>query len=447
MVIKQLLLQLGLIMVNAVFACAEIALISVNDTKLEKLAAAGDRRAKKLLSLTKQPARFLATIQVGITLAGFLGSAFAAGNFSGKLVDFLVSRGLAIPTAVLETLSVVAITLILSFFTLVLGELVPKRIAMKKAEPLAFAMAGLIYFISNAFAPVVWLLTKSTNALLRLLRINPDSGDDAVTEEEIRMMVDAGNARGTIDAGEKEIIHNVFEFDTKSAVEVMTHRTDLILLRLKDSDDAWEAAVLESRHSYYPVCGETTDDVLGVLSAKDYLRLKDRRRAVVMERAVRPANFVPESVKTDVLFRNMKRSRSHFAVVLDEYGGMSGIVTIHDLLEELVGDLDDDISAPPERPLIEKLEGPDWRINGAAPLDKVAKTLGVILPEDKYDTFGGFVFSLLGQVPEDGRTAELEAFGLSVKIAEIKDHRLESALVRLENEENLTTKDTKERGN
>jgi putative hemolysin len=429
MVIKSLFLQLGLIMVNAVFASAEIALISVNDTKLEKLSAAGDRRAKKLLSLTKQPARFLATIQVGITLAGFLGSAFAADNFSGILVDFFIAQGVPIPPSVLSTIAVVIITLILSFFTLVLGELVPKRIAMKKAEPLAFAMAGFIVAASNIFAPVVWLLTKSTNALLRLVRINPDAVDEAVTEEEIRMMVDVGTERGTIAAGEKEIIHNVFEFDTKTAVEVMTHRTGVILLRLRDTDAEWEAAVLGSKHSYYPVCGETPDDITGILYAKDYLRLKDRNRAAVMEQAVRPANFVPESVKIDVLFRNMKRSRNHFAVVLDEYGGMSGIVTIQDLLEELVGDLDDDISAPREPPLIEKLNT-GWRISGAAPLEKAAKALGVILPEDKYDTFGGFVFSLLGQVPGDGETADLEAFGLSIQILEIKDRRLEAALVK-----------------
>jgi putative hemolysin len=429
-VISRLLLQLGLILVNAVFASAEIALISVNDTKLEKLAAAGDKRAKKLLSLTKQPARFLATIQVGITLAGFLGSAFAADNFSEVLVAFFIARGVTISPAILDTISVVVITLILSFFTLVLGELVPKRIAMAKAEPLAFAMAGPIYAVSNAFAPIVWLLTQSTNILLRLIRINPDAAEETVTEEEIRMLVDAGTEKGTIDEEEKEIIHNVFEFDTKTAVEVMTHRIDVILLRLKDSDEEWEAVVLGSRHSYYPICGETPDDITGVLYAKDYLRLKDRRRAAVLAQAVRPANFIPESVKIDVLFGNMKRNRRHFAVVLDEYGGMIGIVTINDLLEELVGDLEDDAGAPLEPPPIEKLET-GWRISGAAPLDKAAKALGRILPEDKYDTFGGFVFSLLGQVPDDGETAELEAFGLSIQVAEIREHRLEAAFVKL----------------
>jgi putative hemolysin len=431
---KQLLLQLVLILINAFFASAEIALISVNDAKLELLAAAGNKRAGKLLALTKQPARFLATIQVGITLAGFLGSAFAADNFSERLMGRFLALGLPIPAATLKAVSVVIITIVLSFFTLVFGELVPKRIAMKKAEPLAFFMAGVIFVISRIFSPVVWFLTKSTNGLLRLFGIDPHAEDPTVTEEEIRMMVDAGSEKGTINVREKEIIHNVFEFDNKTAAEVMTHRMNVKLLKLKETDDEWAATLLGSRHSYYPVCGDTPDDVIGVLSAKDYFRLNDRRRRTVMDRSVKPASFVPESVKTDVLFRNMRHSRNHFAVVLDEYGGMAGIITIHDLLEQLVGDLDDDAAGTSARLLIEKMENRWWRIKGAAPLDKVEKALGVSLPTDDYDTFGGYVFSILGEIPEDGSTADLQSSGLMIRIEEVKDRHLETAMVRLAEE-------------
>jgi putative hemolysin len=432
--VKQLLLQLILILINAFFASAEIALISVNDTKLELLAASGNKRARKLLALTKQPARFLATIQVGITLAGFLGSAFAADNFSEKLMSRFLTLGLPVPAATLKAASVVVITIILSFFTLVLGELVPKRIAMKKAEPLAFFMAGVIFVISRIFSPVVWFLTKSTNALLRLFGIDPNAEDPAVTEEEIRMMVDAGSEKGTINAREKEIIHNVFEFDNKTAAEVMTHRLNVKLLKLKETDDEWEATLLGSGHSYYPVCSDTPDDIIGVLSAKDYFRLKDRRRRTVMDQSVKPANFVPESVKTDVLFKNMRHSRNHFAVVLDEYGGMAGIITIHDLLGQLVGDLDDDGAGTSARTLIEKTENRWWRIKGAAPLDKVEKALGVTLPVDDYDTFGGYVFSILGEIPEDGSKAELQDSGLVIEVEEVKERHLETAMVRLAEE-------------
>ncbi|MDR3337509.1 MAG: hemolysin family protein [Treponema sp.] len=426
--IRQLLLQLVLILINAFFASAEIALISVNDAKVELMAAGGDKRAKKLLALTKQPARFLATIQVGITLAGFLGSAFAANNFAERLMLIFTSMKLPVSAPALRTVSVVVITIILSFFTLVLGELVPKRIAMKKAEPLAFHIVGFIFAVSKMFSPVVWLLTKSTNALLLLLRLDPNAEDSGVTEEEIRMMVDAGSEKGTIDAGEQEVIHNIFEFDNRTAAEVMTHRTNVVWLQMKDSDENWERIIIETRYSFYPVSGDTFDNIEGVLSAKDYFRLKTRDRKTVIAEAVHPANFVPETVKTDVLFRNMKRNRNHFAVLLDEYGGTSGIVTINDLLEAIVGDFDDCI---PGRPPIEKLEGGNWRIDGGAPLDKVAKVLEVNLPVEDYETFGGYVFSLLGEIPEDGQKADVEGAGLHIHIEEIKERRIETALVQV----------------
>ena len=344
----QLFLQLFLIIINAVFASAEIAVLSLNDSKLEKLANQGDKRATRLLSLTVQPARFLATIQVGITLAGFLASAFAADNFSERLVNLLLEAGVNIPEASLKTLSVILITLILSYFTLVLGELVPKRIAMRKSEKLALVMSGLIYLISRVFAPLVWLLTISTNAILRLLRIDPDENDDEVTEEEIRMMVDEGSERGSIHPEERDMIENVFEFNNKTAGEVMVHRMEVSILWMDEPISQWEKTILESRHSTYPVCGETVDDVIGILSIKDFFRMKERTKELVLKEAVKPAYFVPETVRADILFRNMRITRNYFAVVLDEYGGMSGIVTMKDLIEEIVGDLGYDDNDVPE---------------------------------------------------------------------------------------------------
>jgi putative hemolysin len=425
----QLLLQAALIAINAVFACAEIALISINSVKLEKLASGGSRKAKRLLSLTSKPAKFLATIQVGITLAGFLGSAFAADNFSGRLAAALVGAGLDIPEATLGTVSLVLITLILSFLTLVLGELVPKRIAMHKAESLAFALSSLVVFISNLFAPVVWLLTRSTNSLLRLFGIDPEAEDEAVTEEEIRLLIEAGSARGAIASGEKEIINNVFEFDDITAEELMTHRRDAVFLRLKDEDREWERIVLETRHSYYPVCGENIDDIRGVLCARDYLGLEDRRRSPVMENAVKAAQLVPNTAPANVLFRRMKSRRNHFAVVVDEYGSVDGIVTMNDLLEALVGDLADSEDKA-ELPAIEKKGFGLWRISGGASLDKVAAETGTTLPVESYDTFGGYVFTLLGRIPKDGEKLELEDNGLSISVTKVKDRRLVSALVR-----------------
>jgi putative hemolysin len=430
-ILRQILLQLLLIGLNAVFACAEIAVISMNDSKLAKMAAAGDKRAIQLAGLVSQPARFLATIQVGITLAGFLGSAFAADNFSGKLTRWLIALGVNISADTLGAISVVLITIILAYFTLVFGELVPKRIAMRKAEKIALAMSGLIHVISKVFAPIVWLLTVSTNGTLRLFGIDPHAEDEEVTEEEIRMLVDAGSEKGAIDPEEKEMIHNIFEFDDTTAAEIMTHRTEVSILWEGESDEQWEETITGSRHSVYPICKDSADDIVGVLYTKDYFRLRDKTRSSVMSNAVRQAYYVPETVRTDVLFRNMKKNRKYFAIILDEYGGMSGIVTMNDLLEELVGELDDDIAAKDPPALIESLDSNTWRIQGVAPLEDVSKQLGILLPEDEYDTFGGLVFGMLGTMPEDGSTPELEAYGLTIKITEIRDHRIESAIVCL----------------
>ena len=427
-----LLLQLGLILTNAVFACAEIAIISINDNKLAKLTATGDKRAKRLTRLTSQPARFLATIQVGITLAGFLASAFAANNFSDRLANWLVNQGVKAKLSTLDTISVIAITFVLSYFTLVLGELVPKRVAMKYSEKLALGLSGLVQFVSSIFSPIVWLLTVSTNGLLQLVGVDPHAADDDITEEEIRMMVDRGSEKGAINHTEKEMIQNVFEFDDKNAEDVMIHRTDVVVLWLDETPEQWEKTIIESRYSIYPVCDETTDNIVGVLKTKDFFRLKDKTRGNILENAVKPAYFVPETVRTDVLFRNMKQSRNHFAVVLDEYGGMSGIITMKDLLEELVGDLEDDDTLPRQQPLIERVDSRTWRVQGVAPLELVSQQIGVKLPEEEYDTFAGLVFGLLGYIPDDGSTPELEEFGLVIKVTEIKDHQLEKAIVYLE---------------
>ena len=426
----QIVLQIILITLNAIFACAEIAVISFNDAKLAKLAAEGNKRAVRLARLTSQPARFLATIQVAITLSGFLGSAFAADNFASLLSGAL--RGLSLPISprTLNSVAVVVITLILSYFTLVFGELVPKRVAMKNAERLALAVSGLVAFISVAFKPIVSLLTVSTNGILRLLGIDPNSEDEEVTEEEIRLMVDAGSEKGTIDEDEKELIQNVFEFDDITAGEIATHRTELCLLWMDESPEQWESTIDEVRHSAYPICDETVDNVVGVLSAKDYFRLKDKSRESILKNAVQVPYFVPEHIKADVLFKNMKARRRHFAIVADEYGGVQGIVTMNDLIEQLIGSFegDDLLEAEPE---IEKIGDGLWRIKGSASIEDVEERLGVAFPEDEYETFGGFVFTELGSVPEDGSGVELTANGLEVRSTEIREHRLVQAIVRV----------------
>ena len=460
-----LLLQLVLISLNAIFACAEIAVLSINEAKLEKLDGEGNKKARRLRKLTKNPAKFLATIQVAITLSGFLGSAFAADNFSGPLVGWLISLGVTWSPDILETLCVVLITLILSFFTLVLGELVPKRVAMRKAEKVGLGLATPITVISKLFAPLVGLLTVSTNLILRMLGIDPNETDEEISEEDIRLMVDAGSKKGAIDNEEKTIIQNVFEFDDLTAGEISTHRTETAMIWMEDSMEEWDNTIRTCRHTHYPICGETVDTIIGVLNAKDYFALDDRSRESVMENAVKPAYFVPTAVKADVLFRNMKATRNSFAIVLDEYGGVSGIITMNDLLEQIVGnfELDPDEDEPTsdieELPTEEEetaeigessddekekdKKGDDdeeelevdkyekvWKIKGSTLISDVEETLGIDFSDNDCDTFGGYVLSELGSVPEDGTVFDIEAGGLIISVTEITDRQIVSATVR-----------------
>ena len=422
-----LLLQVILIALNAVFACAEIAVISVNDNKLAQLVAQGDKRALRLARLTSRPAQFLATIQIAITLSGFLGSAFAADHFSDRLVALLLRAGVPIPEKTLDTLSVILITLLLSYFTLVFGELVPKRLAMKKSESLAMGLSALISAISAIFAPVVTVLTASTNGVLRLLGVDPNADEEEVSEEEIKMMVDRGSEKGVFDSATKEFIQNVFEFDDLTVGEFATHRTELDLLWTSQTTEEWKQILFKTRHTRYPVCAGSVDQVVGILDARDFFRLQDRPIQEILDTVVKPAFFVPETLKADVLFQQMKQRRTYYAVVLDEYGGLLGVVTIRDLLEQLVGE----IQQEGELPEIQPLEEGAWRIQGSAPLDDVARTLGVDLPLEEYDTFGGYVFGLYGSVPQDGRNILLQTDRLQIQMTQIQHHRLEEALVTL----------------
>lgn len=417
-----ILLQIILIALNAIFASAEIAVISISDTKLERLASNGDRRAKRLIRLTKNPAKFLATIQVAITLSGFLGSAFAAENFSDSLVNWVISLGVKLPPATLDSIAVVVITLILSYITLVFGELVPKRVAMRKSEKIALSVSGPVSFLAKIFAPVVSMLTFSTNLLLKAMGIDPDADEEEVTEEEIRMLVDAGGEKGVIDQEEQEFIQNVFEFDDLTAEDVATHRTEVTILWADDEVEKWEETIHENRYTRYLVCGESEDDVVGVLDARDFFRLKDKTKENIFKNAVNPPYFVPNSVMADTLFHRMRRENQRLAVVLDEYGGLCGIITLIDLVEQLVGELGADEDVPKD---ILRISADTWQVYGSAPIRDVAEELGMGIPEDlEANTFGGLIIAELGSIPEDGSRPEIALDGFNIRVNQVSDHRI-----------------------
>lgn len=425
-----IILQVILIFLNAIFASAEIAVISTSETKLEKLAEEGNKKARTLLKLKGNSSKFLSTIQVAITLAGFLGSAYAADNFAAPLVGLLTGLGVAVSTEVLTSVCVFAITLILSYFSIVFGELVPKKIAMKHPERMAFLLSGLLLFVSRAFAPFVWILTKSTNATLRLFRIDPNDEGEEVTEDEIRMMLDSGSEHGTIDEMENEMIQNIFEFDDISIAEACTHRRDVLFLYKDDGIEEWKKIIASTRHKYYPICGENTDDIIGVLNASKFFRETFSDAECAICAASEKPFFVPEAMKADVLFTKMKESRNHFAIVLDEYGGTGGVITMHDLLELLVGDIaeKDDAIAAVE---IEKLDSTRYRVTGSASLSDVCEELHIHIESEDVDTFGGYIISLLGFIPDDGTSHTIETEELLIQTETINDHRVESAIVTL----------------
>lgn len=401
----------------------------MNAAKLAKLKEQGNRNAKCLSKLTAQPSRFLSTIQVAITLAGFLGSAFAADNFAGPIVEALLPLGLPLSRETLHTLSLITVTLILSYFTIIFGELVPKRIAMKKSEAISLILARPLWVVYKLFAPLVFLLTISTNLVLRLLRMDPNADEDPITEEEIRLMVDAGNKKGTIDADEKELIKNAFKFDDFTAGELCVHRTEVVMLGLDDSEAEWERIITENPYRRFPIYGDNSDDIRGVLDEKDYFRLSDRSRRSVMKNAVHKPFCVPDSIKADDLFRKMKQEKRYFAIVIDEYGGMYGILTMTDLLEALAGNFgepSDKVEAD-----IKNTGENEWLISGSAPLEEVAEILKLDLPTDDYETFSGYVIGLTGIIPEDDASFEIDTDRMKIRVTEIRDRRIGLAEVTL----------------
>jgi putative hemolysin len=430
--VGQLLLQIVLIGINGFFAATEIAVLSLNANKLKRQAEQGDKHAGRLLKIVNEPSGFLSSIQVGITFAGFLASAFAADNFSDRIVTWLIDdlKVTGISAETINTFSVIIITMILSYFTLVFGELVPKRIAMQKTYNTAKNNTKLMHGFSIVMKPIIWFLTVSTNGVLRLLKLKTKAEEEEVTEDEIKFMIDVGEEKGTINAMEKKMIDNIFEFNNTYAKDIMTHRVDLVMINLEDDNDEIIHTIEDSSYSRIPVYDDDIDNIVGILNVKDYL-LKLRKTAVVdVNDIMRPAYFVPETILCDALFRDMQASNSAMAVVVDEFGALSGVVTMEDLLESIVGEIYDEYDISEEQE-ITKLENNLWRVAGSTEIEMLEEKLDITLPEDaEYDTLGGLVFSHLNTIPKDGSKLTIDVFGLNIHVDEIKDHRVEWAYIR-----------------
>lgn len=420
------LILLGfLVALNAFFAASEIALISLNDNKIKVMAESGHKKAIILRDLLGEPSRFLATIQIGITLAGFFASAFAAESFSSELVAFIKSLGIQVPDPVLNTIALIAITIILSYFTLVLGELVPKRLAMQKAESISMAVAKPLHMLSVLTSPFVRFLTVSTNFIVRLFGIDPDKEDKVVTEEEIRMMVDVGEEKGTIDESEKEMINNIFEFNNKTVTNVMTHRTDILALPVEASLTEVTDFINREKYSRIPVYEDSIDNIVGILHAKDifrYVTLDGNAESFNLNHLIRRPYFVPTSKRIDILLKELQLEKTHMAVIFDEYGGTEGIATLEDLIEEIVGNIfdeDDEVEKD-----IDEIGEDSYLINGAVSLDAVKERLHVELPVDDYDTLGGFVIGQLGHMPQKDENPAITYDDWTFTVTEVDEKRI-----------------------
>lgn len=409
-----------LILVNAFFAATEIAFISINDAKIEKQAKEGNKKAKQIRKMLKEPSKFLATIQIGITLAGFLSSAFAADAFADDLAPALENL-IPLGISVWKSISIVIITMILSYFSLVFGELVPKRLAMRNSEKIAFGTIGIVRTISIFTAPFVKLLTASTNGISKIFGIS-ETDEETVTEEEIRMMVDVGEEKGSIGEEEKELINNVFEFNDKVVSEIMIHRKDVYAIDINSDIGDILKDLDEYKYSRIPVYEENVDNIVGLLFIKDLIANMNKKEKVKISNLLREAYFVSENKQINELFRDLQRNKHQLAIVLDEYGGTAGLVTMEDIIEELVGNIFDEYDD--EEKDYEKIDDNTYMISGSVSIHDLRKILNVEIPEGEYDTLSGYLIEELGRIPSDDENPIIETEKVTYKIEEYEDRRI-----------------------
>ena len=419
--IGSIIILVILILINAFFAAAEIAFISLNDAKIELQAKEGNKKAKKIQNMLKNPSKFLATIQIGVTLAGFLSSAFASDTFADKLAPVLNTWLPSVSISTWKSISIIIITIILSYFTLVFGELVPKRIAMKYYEKVSFASIGIIKTISVITAPFVKFLTFSTNLVSKLFGVTGEE-EDNVTEEEIRMMVDVGEEKGTIKEEEKEMINNVFEFNDKFVSEIMVPRNKIFALDI----DMTIAEVIEKlsedmRYSRIPVYDENMDNIKGIIYIKDLL-ISNKNKNSKIKSLVKEAYFVSETKRVNELFQELRKDKKQIAIILDEYGGTAGMVTMEDILEEIVGEIYDEYDKETDK--FKKIDNNTFLFDASIALYDVEKILDIEIEEDDVDTLAGYLIKKLDRIPKDGEKPIVETEKVIYKIENVKNRKI-----------------------
>lgn len=426
-IVFDLLLLLFFTLMNAYFAGAEMAVVSVNRNRIRSLAEAGNKKAKVVEGLFEDSTKFLSTIQVAITFAGFYSSASAAAGISPVLAEWMSGLGIPYSTQIAHN----GVTLVLMFFNLVLGELVPKRIALQKAEAFCMLTVMPVHYISIILSPFIKLLSVSTKFVLRLLRMKTEDQEEAVTEEEIKALLKAGNESGTFDDDEREMIDSVFKFDDRTAREIMVPRRDVFTIDIEEPFEKLIDEILETRHSRIPVYEENIDNIIGVLHVKDVMieLRKSPLESLDIRGMLHKPFFVPETKDADELFRTMQETRHHMAILVDEYGGFAGIVTVEDLVEEIMGDINEEYEEVV--PEIQKVGEDEYLLDGGALIDDLNEELDLKLETENYDTLSGYLIEKLGHIPEKDDRDEIREDRLIFTVEEVRDNRITRARLKV----------------
>ena len=427
-ILYQILFLVFLTLVNAFFAGAEMAVVSVNKNKIRMLAEEGNKNAKLIQRLFDDSTKFLSTIQVAITFAGFFSSASAATGISQVLGSYLAQFNVPFSS----TISVIVVTIILSYFTLVFGELVPKRIALQKAEAFSLFTVRPIYIISKIMSPFIALLSGSTNLCLKVLGMKNDRLEEAVSEEEIKALLEVGSENGVFNEIEKDMIHSIFSFDDKIVRSVMVPRKDVVAIEVNESLSDCIDELLETPYSRIPVYEDTIDQIIGIIKMKDIMKISRKKpiEEVKIRDILHSVYFIPETKNVDELFIEMQKEKKRMAVVIDEYGGFSGIVTIEDLVEEVVGEIEDELEV--SVPLISKIDNNTYRVNGAMKIEELNYELHIKLFSDNYDTLSGLFIEQLGYIPKEGENPEITIGNIKLYGEKVYEHVIEQIILTIE---------------
>jgi putative hemolysin len=428
-IIMQILFLVMLTLINAFFSSAEMSIVSVNKNKMKMLANEGNKKAKVLCKLIEEPTKFLSTVQVGITLAGFFASASAATGISEQLGMFFIS--INVPYG--HQVAFIGVTIVLSYFTLVFGELVPKRIALRKSEKIAMFSLRPIIFVSKIAAPFIKILSLSTSLLVKLMGLDNENLDEIVTKEELKSFIETGEEQGAINESEKEMIEGIFEFDNTKVEKVMTPRTEVYCINIKEPLNSYLDELLEMRYSRVPVYEDDIDNVIGILYMKDFI-IEAKNKGfdkVNIKDILKEPYFVHEGKNVQDLFKLLQISQRHIAVIIDEYGGFSGIITIEDLIEEIMGEINDEDDSSEER--IKKVGENAFLVDGLTTLEELNDELNLGIELDDIDTISGFLINLIGNIPSEEDENIIEYNDITFKIDKLGEKRIERILIKIKN--------------